>query len=167
MEVARDGSFMLTIGSGELARGLRPTSRSPRNEKFLTKCVGAVGIDEVLSALNNIGLYRIDTGIITDGFPYPQIFVFSDHIVVCGESVIYELIGGVLVNQLMLAPAEIGIPWSAVDFYDYIYMSNGKVAVRRRPTDGGWEVTTDLPIASGIVNFNGQLMIGAPDVEWT
>jgi len=60
-----------------------------------------------------------------------------------------------------------GIAWSAVDFYDYIYMSNGKVAVRRRATDGLWEIAADLPIASGIVNFNGQVMIGAPNVEWT
>ena len=103
----------------------------------------------------------VDTDIIADGFPYPQIFVFTNCIIVCGSTKIYELIAGAL--ELMLT-VDVGITWSAVDFYDYVYMSNGQVAVERSATDGTYSVS-DLPIASAIVNFNGQVMIGAPDVE--
>jgi len=164
MPTLNNGTFTYEIGAVDLARGLRPSKRSPRNTKFLTKCEGAVGLDNVLQVIDDLDVSRIDTAVITDGFPYPQIFVYTNVIIVCGAEDIYEYITGALVFQLNVAA---GIAWSAVDFYDYIYMSNGKVAVRRRATDGLWEIAADLPIASGIVNFNGQVMIGAPNVEWT
>ena len=161
MEITRDGGFTFEVSSGDLARGLRPSRYSPRNEKFLVEAAGAVGYDDVLQTIQNLNDLLVDTDIIADGFPYPQIFVFTNCIIVCGSTKIYELVAGAL--ELMLT-VDVGITWSAVDFYDYVYMSNGQVAVERSATDGTYSVS-DLPIASAIVNFNGQVMIGAPDVE--
>lgn len=158
------GEFEVTIEGAELAKGIRPTKGSLRNAKFLTQSKGAVGYDGVLQALSDLNEGRVDTAVITDDFPYPQIFVFTNTIIVCDSTHIYEIESGVLTLKLTVTA---GIEWSAVDFRDFIYMSNGKIACRRRASDKVWEETTDLPIASAICNFNGQVLVGAPDVEWT
>ena len=163
MHITRDGGFTFEIDSGDLLKGLRPSEYSPRNEKFLVECTGAIGYEKSLQTIEDITGLLIDTSLIVDGFPYPQMFVFSKHIIVCGETKIYELVGGVLVLKLTVVA---GIRWSAVDFYNYIYMSNGKVSVTRSATDGIYSLS-DLPITSAICDFKGQVMIGAPDVEWT
>ncbi len=165
MPTLGNGVFTFDIPTQDLAKGLRPSSRNPRNSKFLTECNGAVGLDNVLQVLSDLEGSRIDSITdITDGFPYPQLFVFKNLIVVCGETEIFEYAGGVLTSRLVVAA---GILWSAVEFDDFIYMSNGKVAVTRSFSSKVWAVTTDYPIASAICNYNGQVFIGAPDVEWT
>lgn len=164
MEVDKSGRFIFEIGADELARGLRPSKRSPRNTKFLVTCQGAVGRDKVLQIIDDLNEALIDTSVeITDGFPFPQIFVFTNVIIVCGETDIYELVG-TLQHKLAVAP---GIEWSAVDFGDFIYMSNGEVAVTRSADDGTYALnTTTLPYVSGMVNFNGQVLVSAPNVEF-
>ena len=154
--------FSFTIESKHLSRGLRPSKRNPRNSRFLVECAGAVGRDGVLSALDEIT--RLATTAITDGFPYPQIFVFTNMIIICGQTKIYEWVAGALVEKLTITA---GSTWSAVDFYEYIYLSNSKVAVTRSASDKTYSIVTSLPIASTILNFNGQCIIGAPDVEYT
>jgi len=62
----------------------------------------------------------------------------------------------------VLGPVAAGQTWAAVDFYDYIYMSNGAVAVVRDPNTGTFSTTTDQPTAVAICNYNGQVMIGSP-----
>ena len=91
MPVLPTGVFTYTVPSGDLSRGLRPSKRSPRNTKFLTLCEGAVGLDNVLQVLSELEPNRIDTAVITDDFPYPQIFVFTNMIIVCGETEVYEI----------------------------------------------------------------------------
>lgn len=164
MYITKDGSFTYDIDSEDLSKGLRPSEYSSRNKKFLTECIGAIGYEESLQALSNIlsGFELVDTSLITDGFPYPQIFAFTKHIIVCGETDIYELVGAGLVHKLNVAA---GIRWSAIDFYDYIYMSNGKVSVIRSAADGVYSLS-NLPITITICDFNGQVMVSAPDVEW-
>lgn len=162
MHITRDGGFTFEIDSEDMLKGLRPSEYSPRNEKFLAECTGAIGYEKVLQTIEDITNLLIDTSIITDDFPYPQIFIFTKHIIICGETDIYELVGAALVHKLNV---DAGIRWSAIDFYDYIYMSNGKVSVTRSATDGIYSLS-DLPIASAICNFKGQVMVGAPDVEW-
>ena len=163
MHITRDGGFTFEIDSEDMLKGLRPSEYSPRNEKFLAECTGAIGYEKTLQTIEDITDLLIDTSLITDGFPYPQIFAFTKHIIVCGETKIYELVGAALVLKLTVAA---GIRWSAVDFYDGIYMSNGKVSVVRDPADGNYFLFP-LPIASTICDFKGQVMIGAPGVEWT
>lgn len=150
-----DGSFTLTIGSDLLSKGLRPASKLPRNSGFLTTCNGCVGKDGALTSLDEIT--RIATTEITDAFPYPQIFVFTNVIIVCSATKIYELVAGALVEKLEVT---IGLTWSGVSFYDYAYLSNGVVAVKRDVESKDYSITTDLPIASAICDFNGQVLIG-------
>jgi hypothetical protein len=160
MHITRDGGFTFEINSEDLSRGLRPSEYSPRNEKFLTKCTGAIGYKKSLQTVEDITDLQIDTSIITDDFPYPQIFVFVRHIIVCGKTDIYELIGANLIHKLNVVAC---IRWSAIDFHDYIYMTNGVVSVVRSPADGIYSLST-LPTGSTICNFNGQVMVGAPGV---
>jgi len=152
------GEFSITIGSQELSRGLRPSKRVPRNSRYLVECQGAVGRDGVLQVIDE--LTRIATTAITDAFPFPQIFVFTNVIIVCSQTVIYEWVAGAPVLKLTVAA---GSTWSAMDAYDYVYMSNGKVAVTRDAISKVYSVTTTLPTAASICNFQGQVLVGAPD----
>jgi hypothetical protein len=164
METLRDGNFMLTIDTESLAKGLRPSMRSARNKEYLVECIGAVGLDKVLQVLEDLENDRIDTSIIGATFPYPQIFVCTNMILVCGEADVYELVGGTL--ELKIGPVPIGTLWSVIDIGEFIYMSNGKVAILRSPISGIFASTTDQPIATAICNFNGQILIGSPDEPW-
>ena len=87
MPVLPTGTFTFDIPTGDLARGLRPTRSNPRNVKFLTECNGAVGIDNVLQVLKDMNLdHLIDVSALTFAFPYPQLFVFTDMMLVCTET---------------------------------------------------------------------------------
>lgn len=158
--VAQGGKFTFTISSKELSKGLRPHKQNPRNSDFLVVSSGAVGYKGALRVIDS--LTRMLTSVITDAFPFPQLFVFTNMIIVCGQKTIYEWVNGVLVLKYTAAVA--GGVWSAVDFYDYIYMSNGNIAVVRDAASNVYALSTALPKASAICNFNGQVLIGAPDV---
>lgn len=153
-------AFSINIDTSKLSRGLRPSKRLPRNSGYLVECSGAVGKDNVLQTLEE--LTRIATAAITDTFPYPQIFVFTNLIIVCSSTKIYELVNGSLVEKLTVTA---GSTWSAVDLYDFIYMSNGNVAVLRDPGSKVYSITTDQPKAMSICNFQGQILVGAPDID--
>jgi hypothetical protein len=128
----------------------------------MISCAGLVGRDGVLQSLDE--LTRLATTAITDAFPYPQIFVFTNHIVICGATKVYEWVSSALVEKVTVTEGE---AWRAIDFHDYIYLSNGKVAVIRDSGDDTYSITTDLPMASALCNYNGQIMAGAPNVEVT
>jgi hypothetical protein len=158
MTVSGDATFSITIGFEELARGPRPSKRVPRNSKFLVECVGGVGRDSSLQVIDDVSGDRINQASI---FPFPQLFVFTNLILICTDTKIYELVNGTPTLRLTVSPGTI---WSAVDFFDYIYMSNGKVAVIRSATSKLWSVSATLPLAGSIVDYNGQVMISSPDV---
>lgn len=162
MEVNRDGEFAFEISHDELSRGLRPSKRTPRNAKYLVECIGAVGLDKVLQVIDDLNELLIDTAIITDGFPYPQVFVFPYMTVVCDLRHIYEFDGAALDLMLTVPP---GLSWSMTEFFDFVYASNARVAVRRRAEDRTWEVTDDYPTAYAICNFKGQVLIIGPDTN--
>ena len=153
-------AFSITIDTTKLSKGLRPSKRMPRNSGFLVECKGAVGRDGVLQVLDE--LTRIDTSVITDAYPYPQIFVFTNLIIVCSSTKIYEWVGGSLVEKLTVTAGSL---WSAVDLYDFIYMSNGNVAVLRDSGSKVYSTTTEQPKAMALCNFNGQILAGATDIE--
>ena len=164
MDVSPDGSFEFVIDSGQLSKGLRPSKRMPRNSGYLTECKGAVGFDGVLQVVEEIT--RFNTTAINTAFPYPQIFVFTNCIIVCNQTAIYEWVNGVL--ALVLDGLIAGSTWSAVDFFDYVYLSNGRQVVVRDVKDARstiYFVSSTLPHAVAICNFNGQVLIGAPDVD--
>lgn len=162
MEVLRNGRFMFTIGADELSRGIRPSKRAARNEKYLVQSISAVGLDGVLQVIDDLEANRVDTTLdITDGFPYPQIFVFKEVILFCGEADIYEYVTGVLTHRL--GPVTVGTLWSAIEYHNFIYMSNGVVAVIRDPNSGIFAVTALQPAAYAMCDFNGQVMLGGPE----
>lgn len=161
MEVFRNGKFSHVITAKQLSRGVRKTKRAARNSNMLITCIGAVGRDDVLQVLEK--LERIDTSVVTDSFPFPQLFVFTRMVIICSSTKIYELVDDVLVEKLSTIA---GSTWSAVDFFDYIYLSNGKVSVERDPQKMTYSIS-DLPTAIGMCNYNGQIIIGAPNVEVT
>ena len=164
MNILRDGTFSFTVGTEELSRGLRPSKRSPRNSKFLVESISAVGIDGVLQVIDDLNVNKIVTELsITDGFPYPQIFVFVEFVLICGETSIYEWDGAALTS--VLGPVAAGDLWSMVDFQPFIYASNRTVAAFRDADSGLWSVTTNYPIAGAICDFNGQVLVGSPVEE--
>lgn len=160
MKIMPNGYFSANLDSSDLAQGLRPTKRLPRNNGYMITCIGAVGRDKVLQVIDD--LTRLDTSIITDGFPYPQIFVLSNMTIVCGSIRIYELVDSALVLKLTLDEANVGSTWTVVDFFDYVYMSNAKVTVIRGDEEKTYTKSTELPIAMSICNFKGQVLLGAP-----
>ena len=161
IEINRGGNFELTIDSGSLSRGLRPSKRLPRNNPFLTENIGLVGRDDVLQGLDEIT--RIATATITDLFPFPQIFVFTNVIIVCSQNTIYEWVSGALVSKL--AGLTRGSTWSAIDFYDFIYLTNGRVSVTRNALSKVYAIDSTIPHGMSLCNFNGQVFVGAPDVN--
>lgn len=161
MEVLSDGTFTFNFETGDLMRGLRSSKRAPRNEKFLVQCVGAVGIDQVLSVIDDLESDRIDTESLGASWPFPQIFVLKYMTLVCTDARIYEYTGGGL--TLRHGPVSTDGLWSCVDYFDYLYMSNGAVAVRRKATSGNWSTVSSLPYAKSMVDYNGQIMLGSPE----
>ena len=133
-----------------LEKGLRPSEYNVRDNGFLTTCSGMVGRDEVLQAMDL--LPRLD---ITDTFPYPQIFDFTVMTIICSETDIYEWVDGALVLKLTVAG---GLTWRAVDFNDFIYMSNGVVAITRDPRTKVYSIAAQ-PITTAICNYNGQVIV--------
>jgi len=136
-----------------LEKGLRPSKRNPRDNGFLTTCSGVVGRDEVLRSIDLLPKFSTDE--ITDPFPYPQIFDFTIMTIICGETDIYERHYGSLILKLSV-PA--GLTWRAVDFNDFIYMSNGVVSVTRDPCTKVYSISTQ-PITTAICNYNGQVIV--------
>jgi hypothetical protein len=156
-----DDSFTMTLDSKDVSKGLRPSSRSPRNSEFDVVCSGAVGRDGVLSRLES--LTRIDTSVITDSFPYPQIFVFPELIIVFGSTKIYEYNPTTSTLTLKLT-VTVGNLWRCIAKGFYAYMSNGVVAVERSPESGVYSLATDVPIVESICDFNSQIIVGAPTI---
>lgn len=147
--------LLIEYTSEQLQRGLRPMEELPRNSNFLIQCDGAIGYHGSLQGIKAIT--AISTAAITDGFPYPQIFLLSNLILVCGKTKIYEWVNSALVEKLTVTA---GNPWTVVEFYDQLYMSNGVVAVERRAGDKVYAVRNDLPVAEALFNFGGQVIAG-------
>jgi hypothetical protein len=145
----------------QLAKGLAPNS-NPRNNPMLTESIGAVPYDNVLQALESF--VAIDTSGLTCSWPYPQLFVFSEAIIICTSTAIYEYVVGTgLVTKLSSLTA--GVPWVAEDFKGYIYLTNGKIAVTKKM--GIWAVDTTVPYATSVCNYGGQAIIGSPNTPAT
>lgn len=159
--VVKGGKFTFNIKAEQLSKGLRTTKRNVRNNDSLIVCSGSVGRNGVLQTLE--GITRVATNTITDGFPFPQIFVFTNIIIICGLMKIYEWDGSSL--ALKYTAESAGGCWSAVDFFDYVYMSNSKIAVVRDAGSDSYSLSTTQPTATAICNYNGQIIIGAPDVQ--
>lgn len=152
--------LLVEYTSEQLQRGLRSLAEVPRNSNFLIQCDGAIGYHGSLQGIKAIT--ALATSAITDGFPYPQIFLLSNLILVCGQTKIYEWINNALSLKITTTA---GNPWTVVEFYDQLYLSNGVVAVERRAGDKVFAVRTDLPAAEALFNFGGQVIAGGLSAE--
>src|SRR3990167_10372204 len=100
---------LFTIGAEQLSKGLRPLKMMPNNSGYLINCNGAVGLDEMLVAVN--ALPRMNTDVVSDGFPYPQLFVLTNMILLCGKTNIYEYISGIWTLKLTVTE---GATWNVI-----------------------------------------------------
>jgi len=157
MQVSSNGVFSLDLGPEDLVKGLRLKSHSPRNTSYLTKSSGAVGKDGVLQTLPQ--LTKTSVGDLTFTYPYPQIFKLKSLSILCNEFKIYELVSSTWTLKYTETTETTGYRWSLVDYHNYIYMSNGVVAVVRNDMTGAYSATTDPPVASAMCDFNGQVII--------
>ena len=157
-EVLRNGKFSITLTSNVLTRGLRKRANNPRDSFFMSELEGLIGHDGVLTAQDVLS--RIDTSVITDPFPYPQIFILSNYVLVCDSTKIYDYSSGSLV--LAYTASQAGSTWKAIDFIEYIVMTNNDITVIRTATTGAFTENTSLPEASAICNYNNQVLIGGP-----
>lgn len=157
MEVLRNGKFTVTLSSRDLSRGLRRQAVNVRDKHAMTSMAGLIGKDDVLQALDQLS--RIDTDVIGDSFPYPQLFVLSNYILICSATKIYDYTSGSLVLKLTVSA---GSTWKVIDFLEYLVLTNGDITVIRTATTGEFTIDSNLPEGSAICNYNGQVMIGAP-----
>lgn len=146
---------LIEYTSEQLQRGLRPLAEVPRNSNFLIQCAGGIGYHGSLQGIKS--LTALVTTAIADGHPYPQIFLLSNLVLICGKTKIYEWVNNALVEKITVTA---GNPWVVVEFYDQLYMSNGVVAVERRASDKVYAVRNDLPVAEALFNFGGQVIAG-------
>jgi len=158
MEILRNGKFSLPIRNTDLKMGLRKLKTNLVNEHSLIECNGAVGMEGVLQRLSElVRTYELDAE-----FPYPQIFVETNVIIVCTKYYVYEVQGG----ELILKHSVVGgSTWSLISSHDFVYMSNGAVSVVRDPITKQYS-EVDVPTAMAICNYNGQILIGAPNAGY-
>jgi len=159
MKIFPNGYFSHTIKSDELSKGLRPSSRLPRNNTFLTKCQGAIGQDGVLRAIDSLSVAWVltDPLVVKNDFPFPQLFILDKHIIICNRTSILEVVNNVITLKINTTT---GNTWSCESSFDHIYLSNGVVSVVRNAGSGNYALSTTLPKTSSICNFNGQVFVG-------
>lgn len=162
MEVLRNGKFSLPLLG--LNQGLRKVQNNKKNSHDLLVADGVFVNDGMLESLETIT--RLATTEITDAFPYPQIFVETNLIIICGEKTIYEYDSSTETLSLKHTVSSAASTWTLVSFHDYVYLSNGNVSVVRDAETKEWSETTDIPTAMAVCNYNGQVIIGAPDAGY-
>lgn len=144
-------------------KGLRPVLPTVRNTQFLVEAIGCFPYEEVLRAVEQFA--RIDTSSLgTLAFPYPQLFVLTDVIIICTSTAIYEYGGGTTFTSKITGLTE-GTTWSFADFRSFIYLTNGKVAVTKSADTGIYSTRSDLPYGTCVGNYNGQVFIGSPNTS--
>lgn len=160
MEILRDGSFVLPIT--QLNMGLRKKENNPPNDPHLTDVTGAVVYEGILQSWPDFDPFDMtDVG---GSFPYPQLFVFQDFILGCNETEIYEYVNDVW--TLKITASVEGSTWCAVAIHDFAYLSNGRVVILRDAETKSYSESDEYPTAMAIYNFNGQLILGAPDAGY-
>jgi len=94
---------------------------------------------------------------ISDGHPYPQLFVLTTMILVCGLTDIHEWTAAGGLSWKLTVSA--GQTWEVVDYFDFLYLTNGVVSVTRNPQTQVYSLSS-LPPMSCLCDFNGQVIGG-------
>ena len=158
MKTLNNGYFSDRWDTAQLAAGLRPTDKVPKGAKTLSICSGIIGIEGQLNTIPTLSISTLYSSplVIKDDFPFPQIFTLEKFIIVCNRTSILELTGAGLVSKATTVGGEL---WSIASSHDFLYLSNGMVSLVRNPQSGEYE-STDAPVCSAILNFNGQIICG-------
>lgn len=139
-----------------ISKGLANKNNS-RNNPLLIESIGAYPKNGVLQAMEE--LTRLDTTTLGDiSFPYPQIFVLSEFIIVCTQTKIYEYSASTFILKKTVIPGDL---WDILDFKTFLFLVNGQCAVRRNSQTGVYESV--IPYAECACNYNGQVLIGSPN----
>ena len=99
----------------------------------------------------------------SSNFPFPQLFIDSKVILLCTADTIYEYVNGELEIRFS---TDAGSKWSFISVGNFIYMSNGRVVIIRDPDTLEFYQSNDYPTATCICNYNGQVIIGAPNAGY-
>lgn len=141
-----------------LGRGLT-LKNNPRNYPMLVDSTGMF-VDSALESVEQFTRMTMPDGA-SFTFPYPQLFVLSDYIILCNNNQIWEWGGSSWTSKISgLTP---GTTWTCVDRKNYLIFSNMQVTVIRNGRSGEYELNSTLPFGS-YGDFNGQLCVGSPNV---
>lgn len=187
MQVLNNGYFSFTIEGKDLAKGLRESTRNRTNNPRMITCSGVVAREEFLEMLDELqSLINISGGVIgievtlggqsvTFGgqevtlgggspvsYPYPQLFVETNMIILCTPTSVYEYVDGDLTLKY---EGNAGSTWSLVAVHDFAFLSNGVVSLVRNPQSKEYEIS-DAPTGMAICNYNGQIIVGAPNAGY-
>ncbi len=159
MRALPNGAFVESFTT-EISKGLRPSKQAPRNSKYLVQSQGVVGYEGVLKVLDTLSISSIanDPNIILSDFPFPQLFILDKHILVCNRQSILELQDNVFI--LVISGLAANNKWNVLSSHDFIYLTNGAVAVIRSPESNTYSISSTAPISSAVCNFNGQCIVG-------
>lgn len=146
-----------------IREGLRKHAENPRNSSGLIQCDGIIPEYESLTSLETPTRLTMDA--VSATFPYPQVFVLKQVVLVCISTAIYTY--SVSGDTLTLAIDSLtpGVTWSCADFGNFIILVNGKEVVTRDGADLTWSKANSLniPTCTSIVNVNGQAILCGPD----
>ena len=161
MQITRDGIFDLQISVEDLSIGLRRTKSNKLNNPGLVECQGVIGKEGVLQRIKEL----VRSFSITSNFPFPQLFIDSRVILLCTRNTIYEYVNGELYIKFY-TDIDAGSRWDFTSVGNFIYMSNGRIVIIRDPDTLEFYQSTDYPTATSICNYNGQVIIGAPNAGY-
>lgn len=145
----------LVLNNQEVALGLRKEEKQAKNVFAKTELSGMITQKGMLRS--NPVHTRIDTSIITDGFPYPQLFVLNKVVIICGRTDIYEWNGTALIHKINVTG---GMIWKVLENFNFIYLTNGEVSVKRDPWSKYYALD-DKVVSSSLCNYNGQILAGS------
>lgn len=139
-------------------KGLRPTTRAPKNAQALVLSEGAVPEDGLLRSLDEITAFGTDMGA---AWPFPQVFQLKSFIMVALQDSLFSWSPAVGF-ELLIGALPIGSTWTVADYWPYIVATNGAVMVTRDPNSATWSIYTgtDIPACRCLTDVNGQLFIG-------
>jgi len=156
-EALRNGKFTQTWQTSDLMRGLRKDSATSRDSYEMSDLSGLVGFDGAFKAIPGTTV-KADLDGSSPTFPFPQVFVLSRLLLYCTSTKIYEM-SPADYSLTLVHTVVAGSAWKVVDFFEYLYMSNGALAVVRSAA-GVWSTSSDLPTAYAMCNYNGQVLVG-------
>src|SRR5512135_3785635 len=133
-----------------LRQGLAQNN-NPRNNPALVQSDGAFVYEGALQSVEQFTAMTLPaTPTTAFAFPYPQLFVLSDVILLCNVDQIWEWAGSGGDNgwTSMITSLTHGTPWTVVDQKSYIALSNMQVAVSKNPLTGGYAIDTSIPTGS-------------------